>query len=181
MASEFAFSSSSFYGSRSAVPSRLSGKSPMQSKSRIATSVAACTGVTNRSQLKYRRDDHLVVALQSKRVAKVIDLLGSGEAITSLDLGNHTKSLEPYSAIQGFVWQTSPANAELVGVFVSQQENLLNYLPDVICFRKQVMSSSDTETSVVPAPALQRFYCFLPGRVCLTRSTGGQNFWIKSG
>ena len=145
-------SSSSFYGSRSAAPSRLGAKSPTPSRSRIATSVAASRGVSNRSQLKNRRDDHLVVALQSKRVAKVIDLLGSGEAITSLDLGNHAKSLEPYAAIQGFVWQSSSNDAELMGVFVSQQENVLSYLPDVICFRKQVMSSSDTETYVVPAP-----------------------------
>ena len=146
--------SSSFYGSRNAALSRLGAKSPMQSKSRVATSVAASRGVSNRSQLKNRRDDQLVVALQSKRVAKVIDLLGSGEAITSLDLGNHAKNLEPYSAIQGFVWQTSPTNAELVGVFVSQQENVLNYLPDVVCFRKQIMSSGDTETFVVPAPTV---------------------------
>lgn len=139
-----------------------------RSKQQSSESIALARNGT-RSGTRPYTGDHLVVGLHSNKVVRVMDLLGSGETITTVDFGSRPDG-PPSAIIEGFMWQASVAgegadptaivrkpDQALLGVILSQHDDTLSYLPDVVCFRKLSMSASavDIDTAHPPTPMMR--------------------------
>ena len=147
-------------------PSRPGKESRAASRLKPRTAGTAGTAGKSRGGIRRRKDDHLVLALHSRRMATVIDLLGSGDVLTAMEFVDRSDSWDPTAVVGGAMWQqqqqqmqlppeglaTAAAATTWVGVCVSLQRHALNYLPDVVCYRKHGLAAGPVEAVLVTPP-----------------------------